>query len=243
MRIDGRTRLLGVIGEPIAHSLSPRIHNHGLSSLGENLVYLPFEIMKEDLAGFLRLFPRIGGIGLNVTTPYKEAVAEIVHAGDDEVACTGCCNTITYRDSLLTGWSTDGSGFCLWMEEQRIQLQEQRVVLLGFGATARSLTYHLAAVCRLTIVTRRPEEVERILGSCLCGIQYSRRLARATRSRRPRGGSELRRRTDICLRCRPPSGSDGIRWNGTLGAPGRPLPVPLAWARGAGRPAPRRFGR
>lgn len=165
MKIDGETRFLGLIGRPIAHSLSPRIQNHALTELGQKLVYLPFEFEAEDLAGFVRLFPRIGGIGLNVTTPYKRLVAGMVEAGDEEVAATGIVNTVVFRDERCFGFSTDGLGFQGWMRSREIRPADGGISLLGFGATARSLAYRLGIDHPLTIVTRDPETAEQALHS------------------------------------------------------------------------------
>jgi shikimate dehydrogenase len=163
MRIDGHTRFLGLVGKPIGHTLSPRIQNHAIAKVGENLVYLPFEVEPGDLAGFLALFPRIGGAGLNVTTPYKADVAKQVRAGDSEVVLTGVVNTVVYREGRMIGYATDGRGFAAWMKRARLRPGAGGVALLGFGATSRSLAYCLGQAYPLTIVTQRPQEVDAVL--------------------------------------------------------------------------------
>jgi shikimate dehydrogenase len=165
MTIDGRTRLIGLVGHGISHTLSPRIQNRALASLGENAVYVPFDIEEEDLAGLIHLFPRIGGIGLNVTTPHKGAAGRLVRAGETEVVHTGTVNTITWRDGSAVGFSTDGRGFRSWMDAQGVRSGPGGVVLLGFGAVARSLAYILAQEFPLTIVSRTPENAAALLDS------------------------------------------------------------------------------
>ncbi len=159
MKIDGKTRLLGILGSGIGHSLSPLLQNYALERLGENLVYLPFEIGAEDLPSMIRLFPGIGGIGLNVTTPHKRAAAEIVPPGDSEAQTTGVINTIVFRDGTPAGFSTDGMGFRSWMREEGIRPGPDGVTILGFGAVARSIAYHLGAEFPVTLVSRSPGEV------------------------------------------------------------------------------------
>ncbi len=163
MRIGGETKLFGLLGDPIAHSLSPAIHNAAFEKLGENAAYLPFRIAGEDLEAFVRLFPRIGGIGLNVTTPHKAAVGRIVRPGEDEVVQTGIVNTIAYREGAAMGFATDGRGFRSWMRARNIRPGPGGVVLMGFGATGRSLAWQLGREFPLTIVTRSPHESEAVL--------------------------------------------------------------------------------
>jgi len=160
MNIDGGTRLLGVLGRGIRHSLSPRIQNHAIAHLGENLVYLPFDVAEEDLADFLRLFPRIGGVGLNVTTPYKVAAAACARPGDEEVAMTGAANTLVFRDRQAAAHATDGLGFRAWMADAGVRPGAGGVLLLGFGSAARSIAYRLGSEFALTVVSREPRAVE-----------------------------------------------------------------------------------
>lgn len=163
MRIDGQTRILGLVGKEITHTLSPRIQNHALEQLGENLVYLPFDLPEGALADLIRVLPSIGGVGFNVTSPHKLAVGRIVRAGEDEVACTGAVNTVRYQGGTAIGFSTDGRGFRAWMDDEGVLPGPGGVALLGFGATARSLAYQLAREFPLTVVSREPDRVEREL--------------------------------------------------------------------------------
>ncbi len=165
MKIGGGTRFLGLLGGGIEHTLSPTLQNHALERLGEDIVYLPFEVAESDLADMLRIFPRIGGVGLNVTTPHKAAVARLVHAGDCETQLTGIVNTVVFRGVTPVGFSTDGSGFRGWMRALGIHPGPGGVAILGFGATARSLAYHLGQEFPLTVVSRSPEDVESVLQS------------------------------------------------------------------------------
>jgi shikimate dehydrogenase len=165
MKISGRTRLLGLLGRGIEHTLSPALHNHTLTALGEDLVYLPFEIVEHDLAEMILLFPRIGGVGLNVTTPYKEIAGRLVRPADAEVQLTGSVNTIVFRDGHPLGYSTDGSGFRNWMRSRGIHPGPSGIAILGFGAAGRSIAYQLGQDVPLTIVSRSPKEIEALLQS------------------------------------------------------------------------------
>ena len=163
--IDARTQLLGLVGRDIAHSLSPSLHNRALQRLGINAVYLAFDLAEEDLEGFIGILPRIGGIGLNVTTPHKAAAARLVAPGEDEVLRTGAVNTIAYRSGKPVGYETDGRGFRSWMESEKIPAGEGGLVLLGFGPANRSIAYQLGREFPLTVVSRSAAEAESTLQS------------------------------------------------------------------------------
>jgi shikimate dehydrogenase len=155
---DGRTRLLGIIGDPIAHSLSPALHTAVLRMLDRNLIYLPFPVSGDRLESFLRTAPLFGVVGLNVTTPFKEAAALAVLPGDEETKRTRMVNAIRFRGGGAFGIGTDGEGILRWLDEAG--LGGSPFGLLGFGPTARSLAARSLAQGRpLTrILTRRPEE-------------------------------------------------------------------------------------
>jgi shikimate dehydrogenase len=162
---DGTTRLLGIVGRPLDHSLSPALHTAALRALDRNLIYLPFPVSEDRLEDLLRLAPEIGLLGLNVTTPYKERVARLVAAADDETRKTGMVNTVRIAPQGAVGFGTDGEGILRWIEE--IGLPQAPLGVLGFGPAARSL------VCRAAargwpigaIVTRRAEPVRAAIAS------------------------------------------------------------------------------
>ncbi len=160
---DGRTRLLGIIGDPIEHSLSPALHTSVLRLLDRNLIYVPFPVSEERLGGFLREAPAMGVIGLNVTTPFKQTVVRHVRPSDIETARTGVINTIRFGAESAEGLCTDGAGILNWLRERR--LSRRPFGVLGFGATARSVVHRALAEAQplAAIVTRRPEETTRAL--------------------------------------------------------------------------------
>ena len=162
---DGRTRLLGIVGRPLDHSLSPRLQSAVLRMLERNLIYLPLPVSVERLPELLSLAGEIGLLGLNVTTPYKEAVAGLVRAADRETERTGMVNTIRFTPDGPQGCGTDGVGILDWMAAQRLDGLERGV--LGFGPTARSLIHRALAIGRPVrwIVTRRPAVVRETVRS------------------------------------------------------------------------------
>lgn len=162
---DGRTRILGIVGNPLSHSLSPALQTAVLRALDRNLIYLPLPVSEDRLPALLSEAPGFGIVGFNVTTPYKEAVARLVRPLDEETARTRVVNTVAVADGGPVGCGTDGAGILRFF--QIAGLGGVPYGVLGFGATARSLTYrgwrdgHAPAV----IVTRRPAEARAALAS------------------------------------------------------------------------------
>src|SRR3954471_16875656 len=93
--ISGKARVAGLIGWPVAHSLSPKLHNYWLSQYGIDGVYVPFPVRPEHLADVIRALGRMGVHGVNVTIPHKEAVMRLLDHVDEEARRIGAVNTIT----------------------------------------------------------------------------------------------------------------------------------------------------
>ena len=104
--------IAGVIGWPIAHSRSPRLHGHWLQRYGINGHYIPLPVMPEHLAEVLRAMPRMGFVGANVTIPHKESVLALADVVTDRAALIGAANTLIFRpDGKIHADNTDGYGF------------------------------------------------------------------------------------------------------------------------------------
>lgn len=104
--------LAGVIGSPIAHSKSPRLHQHWLKRYGIRGHYIPMDVSSEDLELAMRTLPKLGFVGVNVTIPHKEHVLSIADVVSDRAALMGAANTIVFRaDGKIHADNTDGYGF------------------------------------------------------------------------------------------------------------------------------------
>jgi shikimate dehydrogenase len=162
---NGRTRILGIVGRPLEHSLSPTLQTAVLRALDRNLIYLPLPVSEDRLPALLAEAPGLGILGFNVTTPYKETVARLVRPLDEETARTGMVNTVVIGDGRPVGCGTDGAGILRYLETAGLGGMPYGV--LGFGATARSLTHRgwLDGHAPAVIVTRRPDEVRAVLAS------------------------------------------------------------------------------
>lgn len=163
----GHTRLLGVMGNPIAQSVSPAMHNEAFRNQRMNAVYGAFPVAPENLLGAVEGIRALGLLGVNVTIPYKEAVIPLL----DEVAPTarqvGAVNTIVNRGGRLIGYNTDGWGFICSLDEAAVRPTGLHAVILGAGGAARAVATHLAlaGVASLTVSNRTPERAEELAGA------------------------------------------------------------------------------
>ncbi len=159
MNLSGRTRLLGVVGHPVGHSLSPRMHNASFAATGLDYVYVPLDVRPEVLPTAVNGLRALGFRGFNVTMPHKEAILPLLDGLDEAAALTGAVNTVVVEEDGLRGTNTDGSGFVEACEEAGVGLDGARVLLVGAGGAAASIA---AAFCdegigELHIVNRNPE--------------------------------------------------------------------------------------
>lgn len=161
MRIDGSTRLVGIIGNPLSHSLSPTIHNAAFDYLGLNWCYVPLPVEEGRLDIALEGIKALRYAGVNVTMPYKTDVLPLL----DEVAMfaesVGAVNTILVDKGKLIGYNTDGRGFYTSLvRDVGYEVKGKRVLVLGAGGASRSVTVSLAlAGCAsIVIVNRSPDK-------------------------------------------------------------------------------------
>ncbi|SFC80989.1 shikimate dehydrogenase [Tropicimonas isoalkanivorans] len=134
--------LAGVIGSPIAHSLSPRLHGHWLKSYGIKGYYIPMDIAQAHLDEALRALPRMGFVGVNVTIPHKETVLRIAHAVTDRAALIGAANTLIFdKDGRIHADNTDGYAFLANMMQHSPgwEAKDGPAAVFGAGGAARAV--------------------------------------------------------------------------------------------------------
>lgn len=144
MTCDLETRLLGIIGNPLAQSLSPLMHNAVFKRLGLNCLYLPFEVSDGSLGRVLEAVKVLGFAGINVTIPYKTEVIDYLEALSAEAKACQAVNCIKNEQGRLIGYNTDGQGFMQALAGAGAMPGRQSV-LIGAGGAARSVAYSLAA--------------------------------------------------------------------------------------------------
>ncbi|MCX6412515.1 MAG: shikimate dehydrogenase [Actinobacteria bacterium] len=160
--ISGTTRLLGVIGDPVAHSRSPRMQNAALQALGLNWAYVPLPVKAANLESVLRGLQAVGFVGVNVTVPHKEAVAQLVDELRPTAQASGSVNTVIFaEDGRLIGDSTDGPAIAAAIASEIEETYRGSVLVLGAGGSARAAAAALAQDgCAVQIHARRFEAAE-----------------------------------------------------------------------------------
>jgi shikimate dehydrogenase len=162
--IRGGTRVLGVFGCPVEHSLSPPMHNAALARLGLSYVYVAFPVRPEDLEQALRSLPALGVVGVNLTIPHKERALGQVDEVTDEAREVGAVNTVHCVDGRLIADNTDGRGFYQPLVEAGLDPRGRVVIVLGAGGAARSVVFRLAraGAAKIWIANRSLERAERL---------------------------------------------------------------------------------
>ena len=151
--------LAGVIGWPVAHSLSPRLHGHWLKAYGLRGCYMPLAVRPEDLADVLRALPKAGFVGANVTVPHKQAVLRLADFVADRAALIGAANTLIFcTDGRIHADNTDGYGFLANLRAGAPAWQpgSGAAAIIGAGGAARAVVASLleAGVPELRIANR-----------------------------------------------------------------------------------------
>lgn len=159
MLLSGKARIAGVMGWPVGHSRSPRLHGHWFQRYGIDGTYIPLPVRPEDVEIAFRALPRVGFRGWNVTVPHKEAAARLVDELDPAARRIGAVNTVlVLEDGRTRGLNTDGAGFLANLRQQAPQWRAEGgpVVVLGAGGSARAVATALldAGVPALRLVNR-----------------------------------------------------------------------------------------
>jgi len=163
MTISGKTRVCGVIGDPIEHTLSPAIQNAAFNNLKLAFVFLPFKVRSAELENAMRGMRGLGIHGLNVTMPHKKAVTGFLDEIDQTAKFLGAVNTILNDDGRLCGFNTDGVGALKALKENGVTLSGQKVLLLGAGGAAKAIAFSLAKeVGELVILNRATEKAKEL---------------------------------------------------------------------------------
>ncbi len=139
--IRATTPVYGLIGNPVAHSRSPEIHNRGLAAAGLPAVYVPFLV--DEVDRFLDLAVALGVRGVSVTIPHKEAVMALLQRADRSVSGAGACNTLVRERCRWTGYNTDASGFMAPLRDMLAAGRIRRATVIGAGGAARAIVWAL----------------------------------------------------------------------------------------------------
>ncbi|MCC5623962.1 shikimate dehydrogenase [Nostoc sp. CHAB 5715] len=161
--ITGKTKLLGVIGYPVEHSLSPAMHNAAIANLGLDYVYLPFPIAPQNLEIAIAGFAAIDVVGFNVTIPHKQAIMPLLSKITPVAQAIGAVNTVSRQNNQWVGTNTDIEGFIAPLQTTYQQDWTQKVaVILGNGGAARAVVAgcHQLGFAKIHVVGRNVQRLQ-----------------------------------------------------------------------------------
>ena len=162
--LTGHARTAGIIGWPVGHSRSPRLHGHWLDRHGIDGAYIPLPIPPEHFRDSVRGLMRAGFAGANVTIPHKLAAFEVCDTVDASARRAGAVNTLIFRDGAITGMNTDGWGFLANLRGHGVDPKSGPALLLGAGGGARAIAAALLAEgVPVTITNRTPARAEQFV--------------------------------------------------------------------------------
>ncbi|MFN6536981.1 MAG: shikimate dehydrogenase [Nostoc sp. EkiNYC01] len=161
--ITGKTKLLGVIGHPVEHSLSPVMHNAAIADLGLDYVYLPFPIAPENLEIAIAGFAAIDIVGFSVTIPHKQAIMPLLSEITPIAQAIGAVNTVSRKNHKWVGTNTDIEGFIAPLQTTYKQDWSQKVaVILGNGGAARAVVAgcHQLGFAKIYVLGRNVQKLQ-----------------------------------------------------------------------------------
>lgn len=133
MNITAKTKQLGIIGYPVEHSFSPKMHNYISDYMGNDYVYSAFCVNPDDLGGAIEGIRALGICGLNVTAPHKVKVMEYLDVISPDAKRLGAVNTVVNRNGVLTGYNTDSDGFYLALRNAGVTITDSDILIMGCG--------------------------------------------------------------------------------------------------------------
>lgn len=145
MEISGRTKMICLLGSPVAHSMSPAMHNEAFAELGLDYRYLAFDVKEGELAGVMDSFRKMGVRGFNLTMPLKTEAVALCDRLSPAAEIAGSVNTVVLEeDGTATGHTTDGIGFTESARQEGVDFRGQKVTLLGTGGAGIAILVQLA---------------------------------------------------------------------------------------------------
>lgn len=168
MDITGSTKLTGLFGYPVSHTISPGMHNAAFEHLRLDIVYLPFSIEPKNIGNAIKSLVPLGFIGINVTVPYKQIVMKYLDEIAPSAKMIGAVNTILVKGDKLIGYNTDGTGFVRSLQEDRnYELKGKTMFLLGAGGAGRAVAVQsaLSGIENIFICDKMQSRVEDLVKS------------------------------------------------------------------------------
>lgn len=159
--ISGKTRLLGLIGNPVEHTVSPQLHNTLASATNIDVAYVPFHVEKEKLEAAVKGLMAVNVLGFNVTVPYKKDIIKYLDECSKEALLMGSVNTVKNIDGRFYGYNTDAEGFSKsFKHETGTGFKGKQVFIIGAGGAARAISVKIAkeGAGKIYIANRTPSK-------------------------------------------------------------------------------------
>ena len=176
-RPSGKTKVCGVIGDPIEHTMSPVMHNAAFKKFGLDYVYVPFRVRQEELGKAIEGMKALNIRGLNVTIPHKVAVIPFLDELDPLADKIGAVNTIVNDEGVLKGYNTDATGFLQALLERGFEPKGKNVVILGAGGASRAISFILAERGSSLVILNRTLDKAKICANRISEIFQSETTA------------------------------------------------------------------
>lgn len=159
-----KTKLFGILGTPIAHTLSPAMHSFMAAKTGMDMAYLAFDVLPENLESAMKGVKALGASGFNITAPHKIRVMDYLDQICPEAQRMNAVNTVVNRNGLWHGFNTDGDGFCESLLLEGCEIKDKHILIMGAGGSARALAYKLAryGAESVTITARSTDKIHTI---------------------------------------------------------------------------------
>lgn len=167
IELNAKTRLCGLIGNPVEHSISPLIHNSLSQMLGINIAYAAFPVKERDVEAAVKGAFGLDMLGLNVTVPYKQSVIPYLADIDSIAKAVGAVNTLVRTENGFKGYNTDITGFHRSLMEEHIAINGENIILLGAGGASRAIAFLLGreGAANVYLLNRSVEKAEDIAGA------------------------------------------------------------------------------
>jgi shikimate dehydrogenase len=154
--VEGTTKVVGIFGDPVDHSLSPRMHNAAFAELELDYVYVPLRANRRNLKEAVRSMRALGIVGANVTVPFKRDALKLAQRLTPTAKAIGAVNTLYFDDKRLVGDNTDSQGFVDALAAHGLRARKKRVLVIGAGGSARAVLHGLleAGVADVVVANR-----------------------------------------------------------------------------------------
>jgi len=167
MKINGKTKVCAIIGYPVDHSLSPVMHNAAFKDLGLNIVYVAFPVKTDMLKDAILGAKSFGLLGLNVTMPHKHSVIQYLDETESTTKSMGAVNTILNERGKLFGYNTDGKGAMIALQENHVDPEKKKMLLLGAGGAAKAIAFQAVQEKTELVILNRTQEKAKQLAKLL----------------------------------------------------------------------------